>query len=262
MPSRRCARWVPTDGLEPGSVHLREFTRGLADGVVQLVMPGRCAVCDAVGRGWLCPGCLQQCLLPPGPACGHCGAPWRAHVAGAGCGRCRRFGRPFSFQRAIGFWEYGAAVRRIVHRLKFNGRRDLAAPLGRLMAADPRIRTCLSLGPDALVVPLPARREARKRRGYDQALLLGQSLAHGLSLPCSSRALVRRRHGSRAQAGSSLAARRAQVRGVFSARHWLVAERPVILLDDVISTGASVDAAARALLLAGAQSVSVIALAT
>lgn len=183
-------------------------------------------------------------------------------MAGRGCGRCRRFGRSFAFERAVGYWEYGVAVRRVVHRLKFNGRRDLAAPLGRMMARDPRIRACLALGAEALVVPLPARRAAARRRGFDQARLLGESLAAALSLPCEASALVRRRDGARAQAGSSLAARRAQVRAVFRARPWWVAERPVILLDDVISTGASADAAARALLLAGARSVSVIALAT
>jgi len=81
-------------------------------------------------------------------------------------------------------------------------------------------------------------------------------------LPCFARALVRRRSEAQAQAGSSLKARRAQVRGVFRSRRWYVAGCPVVLVDDVISTGASADAAARALLLAGAREVTVVALAT
>lgn len=183
-------------------------------------------------------------------------------MAGLGCGRCRRFGRPFAFERAVGYWEYGEAVRRLVHQLKFTGRRDLAAPLGRMMAQDPRIQVCRSLGRGAVVVPLPARRATVKRRGFDQARLLGEALARSLSLPLDASALRRRRHGDRAQAGSSLGARRAQVRAAFKARRWRVVERPVILLDDVLSTGASADAAARALTLAGARTVWVIALAT
>lgn len=166
------------------------------------------------------------------------------------------------FDRGAGYWGYTDAVRRIVHGFKYTGRRDLLAPLGRRMAQDPRIGSWLAASRDAVIVPLPARPAARRRRGYDQACLLAESLAQAARRPYLARALVRRKNSARAQAGSSLAQRRAQVRAAFRSRRWYVAGCPVVLVDDVISTGASADAAARALLLAGARDVTLVALAT
>lgn len=128
------------------------------------------------------------------------------------------------------------------------------------MAASPRL-AALARPDRPLVVAVAARREALRRRGYDQARLLAERFAAELGLSFEPAALVRRRGGGR-QAGRTQAIRRRQARGSFRARAPLVAGRPVVLVDDVLSTGATADAAARALRLAGATCVRVAVLAT
>lgn len=197
--------------------------------------------------------------LPPGPVCLRCGMPWRP---AQGCGRCARFGRPFAFARAAALWTYDGPVRDLVHAFKYGGRRDVLVPLGRRMAHSARLGSLARDAPDALVVHVPARAAARRERGYDQAEGLAQGLARALGRPHEAAALRRRRQPSLAQAGRSVAARRRLVRATFAARRSLVDGRAVLLVDDVLSTGATADAAARALRLAGARDVTVLALAT
>jgi len=147
-----------------------------------------------------------------------------------------------------------------VHAFKYHGRQDLLAPLGRLLADSPRPAWLAEGRPRPLVVPVPARRASRKRRGYDQALGLAAAFAAARHLRCDSRALVRRRQ-SGPQAGRSVRRRLLQAAAAFHARPAHVWGLRVVLIDDVLSTGATADACTRALLLAGATSVSVITLA-
>lgn len=241
-PLLRCARWV-------GSV-CSEAARGL----LELLLPGSCAACRREGPGPLCADCARRCRRPPGPACPACGARWSA----GRCGRCRRFGRPWAFDGACALWVYAGTVRRLVQAFKYEGRRDVLRPLGRQLAADPR---CAAAGGACLVVPVPARARSRRRRGYDQARELAQAYAEALGLPCEPRGLRRRRQGG-PQAGRSIRRRRRQAAGAYRARRSCVAGEHVVLVDDVLSTGATADACARALRLGGALSVRVVALAT
>ena len=116
-------------------------------------------------------------------------------------------------------------------------------------------------GQRLLVVPVPARRKSRRRRGYDQAVDLATGVASVLRAPLEREALRRRRQPALSQAETRGDFRRRQLRGSFSARPGRVLGRTVLLVDDVMSTGATVDAAARALGLAGAQAVFVLVLA-
>jgi len=237
----------------------RAALAGLFGDVLDLLLPGRCAVCAAGCRAPLCDACLARCAAPAGPACLACGAPFTRAARAGGCGRCARFGRPFAFGTAVGLWRYRGTVRALVHAFKYGGRADVLRPLGVRLAAEAR---CVALAAGRpLVVAVPARRASRRRRGYDQARELAVGLARAARLPFEAGALVRRRQGG-AQAGSSRHRRRAQAAAAFRARPARVLGRRVLLVDDVLSTGATADACARALLLAGARRVDVVALAT
>ena len=161
----------------------------------------------------------------------------------------------------MGLWHYRGAVRRLVHAFKYHGRVDVLAPLGRRMAASPRLAApALGRAGPLLVVPVPARRRSRRLRRYDQAVLLARALAASLGLPMAQ-ALTRRRDDGEAQAGQPATRRRRRMGAAFRSRP--VAEgRHVLLVDDVISTGATADAASRALRCAGARSVTALTLAT
>ncbi|MHC5211627.1 MAG: ComF family protein [Planctomycetota bacterium] len=148
-----------------------------------------------------------------------------------------------------------------MHAFKYRGREDVLAPLGRRLAADPRARALACARPERLVVPVPARPSSLRARGYDQAVGLALSLAACTRLRCDTRALVRRRDDA-PQAGRARRRRRVQAAGAFRARASHVWGEAILLVDDVVSTGATADACARALRRQGAVDVQVLALAT
>jgi len=246
----------------PFGTWARNAASDLTASLRALMLPGVCAACGASSSGPLCPACLGACVPPLGPCCVACGAGWsRARAGDGGCGRCLRFGRPYAFAAAVAMWRYRGPVRQVVQAFKYRGRQDALAPLGTLLAGAPRAAPMMHAGPRVLVVPVPARRISRKRRGYDQAVGLALAFAQRARLPCDPRALRRRRQDG-PQAGRSRQARRRQVAAAFQAVPFRVEGRSVLLLDDVLSTGATADAASRALLCAGAREVSVLTLAT
>jgi len=248
-PSPPCASWVRGAARE-----LRLSGRAL----LALLLPGRCAACGEPASEGLCAACERECLPPAGPCCLHCGEAWPGRAQP--CPRCVRSSLPFAFERAVAHWSYAGPVRRLVHAFKYGGRRDLLQPLGRRLARAARSAALLARRP--LVVPVPLRRASLRARGYDQAHALAEGLALEARLPFDGRALARRRQPAAAQVASAGSDRRRQLRASFRARPARILDRSVLLVDDVLSTGATADAASRALLLAGARRVDVLVLAS
>jgi ComF family protein len=138
-------------------------------------------------------------------------------------------------------------VREAVHALKYEGRHAISSTMGKLMAG-----SCREFEAE-LVVPTPLHVSRRRERGYDQAALLARAIARELSLPHDLNALKRIRR-TRQQVSLGPEERRNNVAGAFAAVRQLDAET-VLLVDDVYTTGATMDAAASALLQSGARSV-------
>jgi ComF family protein len=147
-------------------------------------------------------------------------------------------------------------VQRAVHELKYRGRRVLAEPLGKLLA-----RSVHSLGwPECPIVPTPLHAQRERARGYNQAAILARALAGQLGWPLLERAL-RRQRDTRSQVGLDGEARRQNVRGAFCWTGTEPAPAQLLLLDDVYTTGATMEACAQALRQAGATEVRGLALA-
>lgn len=157
------------------------------------------------------------------------------------CPRCRRLPRAIDRARAIG--QYDGALRSIVHALKYDGRRSLAKPLGALM----RERGADMIAGALYAVPVPLHPRRRRMRGFNQAA----DLAAHLGLPVC--AALRRVRATAPQADLPAARRHANVRGAFAATRAArrLAGATVVLVDDVSTTGATLDACARALKTAG-----------
>ena len=135
--------------------------------------------------------------------------------------------------------------------LKYRRRRRVAEALGALLAER------YPFGADALLVPVPLHRRRLRARGFNQALLLARVLGRRRALSVAPRALARIR-ATEAQTGLPAADRKRNLRDAFAVRTPAVIEgRPVVLVDDVLTTGATADACARALLAAGARRVDV-----
>jgi ComF family protein len=152
---------------------------------------------------------------------------------------------------------YEGTLRELVVRMKYGGDATLAWPLGELLAETLRLWPRL---PEAdLVVPVPMRFLRRLRRGFNQSELLAEEVARRLALRLSRTALRRQRVGP-TQAGLTLARRLAAQRRTMAVRRpRAIAGRTVLLVDDVMTTGATASEAARALKAAGARAVLVAA---
>jgi ComF family protein len=241
---------------------LSSFTLAALD----LVFPALCPVCEgtlAAGRrDPLCGACWSAITRLGPPWCDVCGAAPPAvatpdalprRVART-CPTCASAPPSYDYARAAALYEGG--LRDALHAFKFGGRRALAGPLGDLAAEQ-----CVGSLPDGIdaLVPVPLARERERERGYNQAALLARRIGRRLAVPTRAGWLVRTR-ATRPQSDLSAAERRANVRGAFRARE-PAAGRHVLLIDDILTTGATLDACALALSAAGARRVGVLTVA-
>ncbi|MBZ5603877.1 MAG: ComF family protein [Acidobacteriia bacterium] len=201
----------------------------------------------------------SRCLHDPAPLeaeffCVACRTPFLNRFPLDETGRCSlcRLGMT-GFDEVFAYGFYEGSLRKLIHVFKYSGVQPLAKPLGALLArALPRER-----GFD-LIVPMPLHWRRRWNRGFNQSALLAREISRRWNVPMAN--AVRRRRATSAQAGLSNAKRRANVRGVFQAKQRLDGMR-VLLVDDVLTTGATASACARVLKRAGASHVTVLALA-
>lgn len=157
------------------------------------------------------------------------------------------------FDEAFCYGAYEGTLRKLIHLFKYSGMRGLAQPLGALLAdALPRDRQF------DLVTAVPLHWWRQWLRGFNQSELLSKAIARARGIPAKQ--VLRRGSATRAQAGLSNAQRRENVAGAFRARRRVAGLR-ILLIDDVMTTGATAGACARALKKAGARSVAVLALA-
>ena len=207
---------------------------------LDLLFPPRCAGCRSFGA-FLCAGCLAGMPRALPPRCPRCWMPG----AGSVCGRCRA--EPFAFDSIRAPFVYGGAARDAVHALKYDGVSALAQAMAPPMAA------ALDgwAPPTASLVPVPLAGRRRRGRGYNQSELLAREGSKLTGLPLRRGLLVRRRSAPPQARSAGEADRRANVAGAFSGRDDGGPPGPVVLVDDVVASGATLDAGARALRAAG-----------
>jgi ComF family protein len=175
--------------------------------------------------------------------CDRCALP----LAGETCRACERHAP--RFVRAVAAGAYTGVVREAVHALKYRGQRAAAHPLAERVASSPHFPAG-----DWLVVPVPLTAKRKRERGFNQAALLGRAIARLRKLPYAD--ALARTVETTPQHGLSREARQHNLAGAFACRK-PVAGRRVLLVDDVLTTGATVDAAADVLLAAGAVEVAI-----
>ncbi len=214
----------------------------------------------------LCFNCAARLIPSPRPACRWCARRLDSSPPpGDGlCGSCRvspRAGRTLGFSRLLTLLDYRTPFDRVMLAFKFGQRDYLGEPLAR-WCADQLSEELRLAGPFQLVVPVPLALGRRWQRGYNQSLLLARGFARRLGLPC--RRLLRRR-ARPPQSLLPLKERRRNVRGTFTLKRTLKDPEPlgqrVLLVDDVVTSGATLWEAARCLRRGGASRVVAVALA-
>lgn len=229
----------------------------LMQSVIRAVYPPQCVSCGGLTEAefGLCGPCWRDAHFIGGLTCDHCGVPLPGDGRGEQvlCDDCLRIARPWAQGRAV--FLYRDTGRSLVLALKHGDRTDLARSAGAWMAtaAGPLIRDGM------VVVPVPLHRLRLLRRRYNQAALLAQRLAQVAGLAIVPDALIRRRR-TRPLEGHTREARFAALDGAIAVhprRAAAIAGRPVLLVDDVMTSGATLTAATEALHAAGATEVCV-----
>lgn len=207
----------------------------------ELLWPTRCAACSTLGA-ILCDACLRTLKPLNERRC-----PYSAYL-----------------DSLIAASQMRGTMETVIYALKYRAMQQLAVPLGDWMAGVIGLRrdTALMFGANPLIVPVPLHETRLRERDYNQAALLARRLAIAAAMPLDESVLIRVRHtGSQVRTHSRIE-RLDNMRGAFAIAHpETVADRDIILVDDVCTTGATLEDCARALKEAGARSVSAIVLA-
>jgi ComF family protein len=236
-----------------------DLTARAARALFDVLLPPRCALCgaDVDRQGLLCPDCFRQTGFISEPFCVRCGVPFGSAAVGGAeslCSACRT--APPVFNRARAALRYDAQGRRLILPFKHGDRSELTAVLAPHMA---RAGAALLETADVLV-PVPLHRSRLFHRRYNQAALLAKALGRitGRAWVLDALRRVRRTASLGERSAAERAAEVADAFAVHPRRARLVLGRRVLLIDDVMTSGATGNACASALLAAGATSVDVL----
>lgn len=238
----------------------REYARQAPSRILDFLLPPQCLGCRArvSAHPGLCAACWSDIEFIEHPCCDRTGLPF-AYDPGAGVVSAAALAKPPQWQRARAAACFGPVTRNLIHALKYRDRLEAATLMARLMA-----RAGGALLRDAdVIVPVPLYRARLWKRRYNQAALLAYGLASASAVPVATDLLLRRR-ATRSQVGLNFKDRRRNVRGAFALANGTssaLSGRRVLLIDDVITTGATAGACARVLLDGGAADVDVLAFA-
>lgn len=252
---------APADaGEEDLRPRTRSLLRRVADTLADVILPPSCVACQSrlAGHDTLCPGCWRQIDFIRPPLCDRLGIPL-PYDTGGPLISAAAVAHPPDFARARAVALYSGLMRDMVHDLKYRDAHHARRLFGRWLyqAGQELIDGCDSV----VAVPLARRRMLMRR--FNQSQILANEVGRLANKPVAPLALVRSR-ATRSQVGLSRGERERNVSGAFALRPGqaaLISGKAVLLIDDVVTTGATASAVARVLLKAGATRVDVLALA-
>jgi ComF family protein len=204
-----------------------------------------CVLCGAGGgTALVCDACRRDLPSAPAPACPTCAAPSDGHV----CGACLQ--DPPAFARTIAALRYAFPADELIHALKYRDQLPLAP-----LFADLLLHAVKRAPRPDVLVPMPLHPQRARERGFNQVLEIAKPLAHALDIPIDFGLLSRSRNTT-PQVALPLAQRHVNMRGAFTCPQ-PIGGKHVALLDDVMTSGATLNEAARTLRRAGATEISV-----
>ncbi len=220
------------------------FGRKIKTILLDLFFPPRCASCQGVGF-WLCPRCRAEIALIRPPLCLLCGRPIAEKVPGAAlppelCSSCRSAPLQIDGIRSAAYFE--GPLREAIHRFKYRELSALALPLGEVLSEGWRVNR----PPGEVIVPVPLHPKRLRERGYNQAALLAKELGKKIGLPVVGNLLVRVRE-TLPQTNLKGRERKENVRDAFRCHGHELKGKCVLLIDDVCTTGATLEACSLAL---------------
>jgi ComF family protein len=228
--------------------------------LLDFIYPPHCAICEAYIDGGteriVCPVCWGKVHLMVSPRCGRCGKTVETPVEV--CPTCERWEHSFSRARTAARFE--GVVQDLVHLMKYQGKCSIAKRLGATLADS--MRDDSTIGQIDLLLPVPLHPSRERERGYNQSALIARALGEDLGIPVEERLLQRIRN-TKTQTQLNAFDRAVNVAGAFRVKNpESVVGRSLALVDDVMTTGATADACASALIAAGASQVTLLVVAS
>ena len=239
-------------------MNLAEVLRNVSD----VIFPPQCLGCstifESVKNRIFCPACAENVHHISGSICSVCGITFADSPAGNHlCGVCLEKRPWFSQARAV--FSYEGVILNAIHQFKY--KRDIAS--GEMMAcfmADFSFPD-IDFSEYSLIVPVPLHIKRLRERGFNQSLILARHLGEKKDIPVNF-SLLRRHKFTATQTGSNKTERKQNIKGAFEVSDSkIIASKNILLVDDVYTTGATVDECSKTLIKAGAQKVSVLTLA-
>ena len=227
-----------------GFTQIQDQGRHAWNWIIDLLFPPRCGGCQTAGSLW-CAACRAAITPIEPPWCEKCGEPLAADGL---CANCRVY--PLQIEKIRSAALFDGVLRKAIHRFKYERLASLAEPFGEMLADYWR---AAQLSADWLM-PVPLHPSRERDRGYNQSELLARQLARRVNVPLSRRGL-RRTRATAVQMTLTAAQRRENVAGAFVCVEARVRGTRVVVVDDVSTTGATLEACAQAVLKAGAASV-------
>lgn len=234
---------LPTDlaALAPLPMQRKSATPLTAQ-VIDLLFPLHCGGCGKIGVAW-CEACQAAVQTVPSPVCLRCGLP-QAHEGR--CATCATGTFRVSAIRAAAL--YAEPLSTAIHCFKYEGRADLHRPLGQLLAGYWQARRVTA----DLVAAVPLHADRLHERGFNQSQLLAEVLCATMRLPLLQAEILLRQRATQQQMRLNPLERHSNVQGAFAWQGPPLQGRKVLLIDDVATTGSTLEACAEALLAAGA----------
>ncbi len=226
--------------------------RGFGGTVLDLIYPPGCMVCgrDVDAKEWICQACDESLPRLTGRLCKRCSLPLEGHFVGPfECPNCRD--HIPAFETAVSAMRARGAVRELIHRFKYDSASSLAVPLGQWLREallDGRLEL---IHPETLLVPVPLHPVRIRERGYNQSELLAREISRAEGLHLAN--ILERTRATRTQTALDRREREENLDGAFRLRSGAnVRDREILLVDDVLTTGSTIDACAKVLKSAGA----------
>lgn len=220
--------------------------RRAADRVLRLLYPNSCPFCGRVIRERICPACREKLVYIEEPRCMCCSKPLRLEEAEY-CHDCGD--RPHVYERGFALWVHSGNVQKAIYQFKYHNRRIYSRFFGEELLS--RYGEAVRRWDITVIIPIPLSKKRRRVRGFNQAELLAKELSRGLNIPADTKSLIRIKD-TKPQKQMDLRGRNINLRNAFAWKGRRRIRGNVLLVDDIYTTGNTLDHAARVLKNAGA----------
>lgn len=229
------------------------YSDALISGFLNTLYPSRCPLCgsapDVFSHSPICSSCWSKIKRYTGPSCRICAMPFSSECSKV-CGQCLKKAPPFSMVKNYGLYE--GVLAEAINQLKFHGVKRLSKPLGRLLQS-------LDLPEMDGMVSVPLTIKRLRERGFNQSLLMARVISKRIRVPLLMDILLKKKE-TPPQIGLSANERLLNLKNAFEVKEDIKGLR-LLLVDDVMTTGATVTECSKQLMKAGAKEVSVLTLA-